>query len=422
MPDIARSLHDMDTDRAWFADDLQERFLRYVRVYTTSDPHNAATPSTDRQFDLARMLEGELRDLGLDDVTLDDHCNLIARLPGTAPGTPIGFMAHLDTAPDFSGEGVDPQVHDDYDGGIIELNDECALDPEEYPALARYEGETVITTDGTTLLGADDKAGIAEIMTAVKYLLAHPELPRPDLEVIFTPDEETGRGMETFPVDALRSKFCVTVDGTDEGGIEAECFTAFKATVTFTGYSIHPGNARGRLANAASMASQFVAMLPRSESPEATDERYGFYCPTEINGSIARAQLTVIVRDFDMAIAKRRLDYLDALAQTIEGAFPGGSVEVKTVRQYVNMAEYLRPYPELIERLQEAIRATGVEPAVHRIRGGTDGARLSERGVPTPNLFTGGQNLHGRYEWIAIPAMVRAAKSVVNTAQLFCEE
>jgi len=411
----------MDTDRAWLADDLQDRFLRYVRVHTTSDPHNPATPSTDRQFDLARMLEGELRDLGLDDVTLDDHCNLVARLPGTASGTPIGFMAHLDTAPDFSGEGVDPQVHEGYDGGVIELDDEHALDPEEYPTLARYEGETVITTDGTTLLGADDKAGIAEIMTAVKYLLAHPELPRPDLEVIFTPDEETGRGMETFPTDELRSRFCVTVDGTDEGGIEAECFTAFKATVTFTGYSIHPGKARGKLANAASMASQFVAMLPRSESPEATDERYGFYCPTEITGSIARAQATVIVRDFDMAIAERRLEYLDSLAQTIEGAFPGGSVEVETVRQYVNMAEHMRPHPELIERLQEAIRATGMEPAVHRIRGGTDGARLSEQGVPTPNLFTGGQNLHGRYEWIAIPAMVRAAKSVVNTAQLFTE-
>ncbi len=412
----------METERAWFADDLRDRFLRYVRVHTTSDPHNPHTPSTDRQFDLARMLEGELRDLGLEDVRLDDHCNLVARLPGTAPGTPVGFMAHIDTAPDFSGEGVNPQVHDDYDGRVISLGDGQKLDPDEYPALAGYEGETVITTDGSTLLGADDKAGIAEIMTAVKYLIAHPELPRPDLEIIFTPDEETGRGMETFPTDELRSKFCVTVDGTDEGGIEAECFTAFKATVTFTGYSIHPGSARGKLANAATMASQFVAMLPRSESPEATDDRYGFYCPTEITGSISEARATVIVRDFDMAIARRRLDYLDSLAKTIEGAFPGGSVRVETVRQYVNMADYMRPHPHLLERLQEAIRATGMEPTVHRIRGGTDGARLSEQGIPTPNLFTGGQNLHGRYEWIAVPAMVRAAKSIVNTVQLFTGE
>lgn len=422
MPDTARSLHDLETERAWFADDLRDRFLRYARVHTTSDPHNPHTPSTDRQFDLARMLEGELRDLGLEDVRLDDHCNLVARLPGTAPGTPIGFMAHIDTAPDFSGEGVNPQVHEDYDGGVISLGDGQKLDPDEYPALARYEGETVITTDGTTLLGADDKAGIAEIMTAVKYLIAHPELPRPDLEIIFTPDEETGRGMETFPTAELRSKFCVTVDGTDEGGIEAECFTAFKATVTFTGYSIHPGSARGKLANAATMASQFVAMLPRSESPEATDDRYGFYCATEITGSISEARATVIVRDFDMAIARRRLDYLDSLAKTIEGAFPGGSVRVATVRQYVNMADYMRPHPHLLERLQEAIRATGMEPTVHRIRGGTDGARLSEQGIPTPNLFTGGQNLHGRYEWIAVPAMVRAAKSIVNTVQLFTGE
>lgn len=412
----------METDRAWFDGDLRDRFLRYVRVHTTSDPHNPATPSTDRQFDLARMLEGELRDLGLEDVTLDEHCNLVARLPGTAPGTPIGFMAHVDTAPDFTGEGVDPQVHESYDGGVIRLGEGHSLDPDEYPMLARYAGETVITTDGTTLLGADDKAGIAEIMTAVKYLLAHPQLPRPDLEIIFTPDEETGRGMETFPVDELRSKFCVTVDGTDEGGIEAECFTAFKATVTFTGYSIHPGSARGKLANAASMASQYVAMLPRSESPEATDDLYGFYCPTEITGSISHAKATVIVRDFDMATVQRRLDYLESLARTIEGAFPGGSVSVETVRQYVNMADYMRPHPELLERLQAAISATGMEPTVHRIRGGTDGARLSEQGVPTPNLFTGGQNLHGRYEWIALPAMVRATKSILNAVQLFTGE
>jgi tripeptide aminopeptidase len=415
------SLHDMATESEWFADDLLDRFLRYVRVHTTSDPHVQTTPSTARQFDLARMLEGELRDLGVEEVRLDEHCNLLARLPGTAPGTPVGFMAHVDTAPDFSGEGVNPRVHESYDGGVIALGDDHRLDPDEYPALLRYKGETVITTDGTTLLGADDKAGIAEIMTAVKYLLAHPDLPRPDLEILFTPDEETGRGMDTFPVDELRSKFCVTIDGTDEGGIEAECFTAFKATVSFTGYSIHPGAARGKLANAAAMAAMYVSMLPRSESPEATDGAYGFYCPTEITGSISRASVTVIVRDFDMATARRRVDYLEQVARTVEGAFPGGAVAVETVRQYLNMAESLRPHPEVIERLQEAIRRTGMEPVIHQIRGGTDGARLSEKGIPTPNLFTGGQNLHGRHEWIALPAMVRACKSIVNVVQLFAD-
>jgi tripeptide aminopeptidase len=412
----------MSADRDWFEADLLDRFLRYVRVHTTSDPHVPTTPSTERQFDLARMLEGELHDIGFSDVTLDDHCNLVARLPGNAKGTPIGFMAHVDTAPDFSGEGVDPQVHETYDGGVIRLNDEHSLDPAEYPMLARYEGETVVTTDGTTLLGADDKAGVAEIVSAVKYLVQHDEIPRPDIEVLFTPDEETGRGMETFPVDALRSRFCVTVDGTDEGAIEAECFTAYKATVSFTGYSIHPGSARGKLANAASMASTFVSMLPRSESPEATDGRYGFYCPTEITGSISEARVSIIVRDFEMEIAQRRLGFLQTLAKTVEQAFPGGSVDVETVRQYVNMAEFLKPHPHFLERIQEAIRQTGMEPELHAIRGGTDGARLSEKGVPTPNIFTGGQNLHGRYEWIALPAMVRASKTLVNLAQLFAEE
>ena len=412
----------MMSDVSWFSDDLLGRFLRYVRVHTTSDPHIATTPSTERQFDLARMLASELRDFGVSDVVLDDHCNLVARLPGTVSGaTPIGFMAHVDTAPDFSGDGVNPRVHEAYDGGVIALDEEFSLDPEEYPMLTRYKGETVITTDGTTLLGGDDKAGIAEIMSAVKYLIANPDLPRPDLEIIFTPDEETGRGMESFPVDSLRSKFCFTVDGTDEGGIEAECFTAFRVTVTFTGYSIHPGSARGKLANAATMAATFVSMLPRSESPEATDGRFGFYCATEISGSISEATVTVIVRDFEMAEARRRLSYLESLAATVERAFPGGKAGVKSDQQYVNMAEFLKPHPEVLERMEEAIRRTGIEPEIHQIRGGTDGARLSEKGIPTPNLFTGGQNLHGRYEWIAMPAMVRASKSIVNLVQLFAE-
>ena len=412
----------MAVDRTWFEEDLLGRFLRYAQVHTTSDPHASATPSTARQFDLARMLESELRDFGLSDVTVDEHCNVLARIPGTVSGAdPIGLIAHMDTAPDFRGEGVSPQVHPAYDGGPIGLNDEVTLDPTEYPMLTKYVGQTIITTDGTTLLGADDKAGVAEIMGAVRYLVAHPDLPRPELEIVFTPDEEIGHGMESLPVASLRSKFCFTVDGTDEGSIEAECFTAYKATVTCTGYSIHPGTARGRLANAVSMASAFTSMLPRSESPEATDGRYGFYCPTEITGTISQARLTVIIRDFDHDIAQRRLAYLESLARTIEGAYPGGAVQVEIVRQYANMADFLVNHPQVVDRLKEAVRKTGMEPTVHAIRGGTDGARLSERGIPTPNLFTGGQNLHGRYEWIPLPAMVRACKSIINLVQLFAE-
>ena len=416
------SMHVMELDRDWFERDLLDRFVRYARLYTTSDPHVETTPSTERQFDLARMLESELLELGVEDVSLDECCRLIARIPAAnamAGATPVGFMSHVDTAPDFTGENVHPQVHRDYDGGVIKLNDQHSLDPAVYPMLANYKGETVITTDGTTLLGADDKAGVAEIMSAVRYLLAHPEIPRPEIEVVFTPDEETGRGMTGFPVEKLRSKFFFTMDGTDEGGVEAACFTAYKAVVKFTGYSIHPGSARGKMANAASMAAQFVTMLPRSESPEATDGQFGFYCATEISGSISSATLTVIVRDFDHDTVRRRVAYLERLAGTIEGAFPGGKVTVSAEKQYLNMADFLEPYPNVLENIKEAIRATGMEPFVHQIRGGTDGARLSEMGIPTPNIFTGGQNLHGRYEWIALSAMVRATKTIVNLVQKF---
>jgi tripeptide aminopeptidase len=410
----------MDIDRAFFERDLLDRFLRYARIHTTSDPHVEDTPSTAGQWELARMLVDELRALGVTDVTLDDHCYLVARVPGTTEADPIGFMAHIDTASDLSGENVQPQVHEGYDGGPIPLGESGhTLDPKEYPKLRDYAGETVITTDGTTLLGSDDKAGVAEIMTALLYLLEHPDIPRPPLEIVFTPDEETGRGMDAFPRDVLASRFCFTLDGTDEGAIETECFTAFKCTVTFTGKVIHPGNARGTLANAAAMASQFVSLLPRSESPEATDGVYGFYCPTEISGALASATAVVIVRDFDMATARRRLAFLESAARTVEGAFPGGSVSIETRQQYVNMAEFISDHPEVVEYMETAIRQTGMEPTVHRIRGGTDGARLSERGIPTPNLFTGGQNLHGRFEWIALPAMVRASKTVINLVQLF---
>ncbi len=411
----------MDVDRSWFETDLLDRFQSYARVHTTSDPHVPTTPSTDRQFDLARQLESELREIGVSDVCLDERCYLIARLPGTAPGTPIGFMAHIDTSPDLTGENVRPQVHEQYDGGRINLNPEHVLDPIDYPMLREYEGETIITTDGSTLLGADNKAGIAEIVTAVRYLIEHPEILRPQLEIIFTPDEETGRGMDGFPQAQLQSRFCFTLDGSDEGSVETECFTAFKATVTFSGYAIHPGTARGKLANAAAMAAQFVSLLPRSESPEATDGRYGFYCATEISGGLSSATVTVIVRDFDMSIVKRRVSHLDTIARLVEGAFPGGTVSVDVHRQYLNMAEFLGGHPDVIENVKTAIRQTGMEPTVRQIRGGTDGARLSERGIPTPNIFTGGQNFHGRFEWIALPAMVRASKTVINLVQLFVD-
>jgi tripeptide aminopeptidase len=330
-------------------------------------------------------------------------------------------MSHVDTSPDSSGEHVQPQLHRSYDGGTLLLGGEVVLDPAEYPALRDYTGETVITSDGSTLLGADDKAGIAEIMTAVAYLHEHPEFPHGPIEIIFTPDEEIGRGMDHFPIDKLRSRYCYTIDGGDEGTVEAECFTAYLARVEFTGRVIHPGRARGKLVNATTMAGTFLSMLPRAETPEATDGRYGFYCPLEVGGDMGSAWVELIVRDFEMAEVERRIEALRSLARAVEASFPGGRVTVEAHEQYRNMRDILADHPNTVERATAAIRETGMEPKLEIIRGGTDGSRLTQMGIPTPNIFTGAQNMHGRHEWVALPAMVRSAKTILNLIRLWGE-
>ncbi len=363
--------------------------------------------------------------MGVEDVTLNDECYVVARLPSNLKGgaaPPIfGFMAHVDTAPDLTGKDVHPQVVERYDGGPIRLNDQYTLDPARYPTLLQYRGETIVTTDGTTLLGADDKAGVAEIMTAVAFLQAHPEIPHGQIEIYFTPDEEIGRGMDRFPSDIARSEFCYTLDGDEEGSVEAECFTAYKVEVDFHGMVIHLGDARGKLANAVTMAANFISMLPRSESPEATDGRFGYYCPLEIRGELDHAWLEVYLRDFERTEIERRIAFLESLGKSIEGAFPGSRVEVRAEKQYLNMRDALQKRPEVIEYLLEAIRKTGVEPKMKAIRGGTDGARFTEMGIPTPNVFAGGHNFHSRFEWVPLPAMVRASETVINLAQLWTQ-
>ncbi|MFP4407249.1 MAG: peptidase T [Spirochaetaceae bacterium] len=413
----------LQLDKAKLAEEALERFLRYVQVHTTSDRHSGTQPSSQRQFDLARMLAEELREIGVDDVTLTDNCYVIARIPGNSGSSlpSIGFLAHLDTAPDLSGENVRPQLWDNYDGSVIKLNDEHALDPAEYPVLEQYVGDTVITTDGTTLLGADDKAGVAEIMTAVSYLLGHPEIERGDLEVIFTPDEEIGHGVDGLPVKELNSPFCFTMDGGEEGTIEAECFNAYSVRVTFNGYVIHPGSAKNKMANATTMAGRFLSMLPQAESPEATEGRDGFYCPVEVRGDYGTAVVDLIVRDFEIEELRRRLEYVRSLAETVEKAFPRSSVTVEEEKQYLNMRDALKPYPFVIEFIQEAVSRTGLEPKLHAIRGGTDGARLTELGIPTPNIFAGGHNFHGRYEWIAKGALARATETILHLVVIWQE-
>jgi len=406
----------------WFEGDLLDRFCRYVRIYTTSDPKSETKPSTLRQWDLLQLLEAELKGLGLASVHTDPRGYVVATLPAT-PGREnapaVALLAHVDTAPDAPGEHVNPIVHEKYDGKSIRLPTGLVIDPASNPLLEKYRGATVITSDGSTLLGADDKAGVAEIMTAVSWLTDHPELPRPTLEIVFTSDEEVGRGTEGFPFDQLRSKIAYTLDGNEEGGIESECYNAFAAQVTFHGVSYHPGDARGKLVNAVTMAGLFLTLLPRNESPEATDGRFGCLWANDVTGGVEKATVHVNVRDFDRALADRRLGSLNAYAAAVEAAFPGGRVEVETRVQYLNMKEKLDGHPLVLKNLHEAVRLTGMEPFTQSIRGGTDGARLTEMGLPTPNLFTGGMNYHSRTEWVALPAMVRASQAVVELAGLW---
>ncbi len=396
---------------------LLERFCRYARRETTSNRHAGTIPSTEAQREFAQALAEELRGLSPRSVEIDEHAFVIARFEAAPPY--IGLMAHMDTSADAPGAGVRPIVHRGYDGAAIRLSGGLTLDPAEYPELAGRVGDTIVTSDGTTLLGADDKAGIAAVITALEHITAHPEIPRCSLEVIFTPDEETGLGMSLFPLSRLKSRVCYTVDGGEEGTIEAECFEAYRVKVVFVGKSIHLGTARGKLVNAVEMAGSFLALLPRSESPEAVDGRYGYYCPLEIRGALEEAELEVFIRDFEEHECRRRIEALRAMAAAVQEAYPGGTVRIEPEKQYSNMKRRLDEHPRVLELLRKAISLSGLTPVEKAIRGGTDGSRLTEMGVPTPNLFTGAHNFHSRLEWVSLSGMVRAAETIVHLAGLW---
>jgi tripeptide aminopeptidase len=400
------------------------RFMNYTRYWTESDRHTETTPSSPGQWDLARALQNELQGLGVNEVELDPHCYVIARIPaskGKEGAPPVGFLAHLDTASDVSGKDVKPQLVKEYNGEKIALTGELALDPAKEAGLAEQKGRAIIHTDGSTLLGADDKAGIAEIMAAVEYLLAHPEILHGPVEIIFSPDEETGKGLPEFPLARVKSRACYTLDGGPVGEIEAECFNAWKADVELRGKVIHVGTARGILANAALMAASFAVMLPRSESPEATDGYYGYYCPMEISGNLETAKLEIFLRDFENEGMKRRQEALETIAKTVEAQFPGGKVIVKKSPQYYNMKDKINEQPRVLERLKTALDNIGIEWRLKPIRGGTDGSRLTEMGIPTPNIFTGGRNYHSRLEWVAVSEMCAACRVVIELIRLWGE-
>jgi tripeptide aminopeptidase len=408
---------------AELAEGVLDRFLRYARIDTQSAHGVDASPSTEKQLDLARLLRDELEEIGLDDVRLDEFGYVYGSLPGSESAPAIGYIAHVDTSPDVTGTGVNPLVHEAYDGGTIELpHDGVVLDPEELPLLRKKVGHDIVTTDGTTLLGADDKAGVAEIMAAVAYLKRHPELEHAPIRVCFTVDEEVAGGADHLDVDAFGARYAYTLDGAELGEIEAETFNASRVTVTIRGRSTHPGTAKGQLVNAIKLAADFVAALPRdARSPETTEEREGFVHPTKIVGAAEETSVEFIVRDHDATKMEEHVALIRGLAEEVCEREPRASVEVRGQEQYRNMGEVIDRHPEVIEAAVEAVRRLGVEPVHTIIRGGTDGARLSHRGLPTPNLFTGGSEYHSRREWASVQDMAAAAAMIVELAQVWAE-
>ena len=399
---------------------VTDRFLKYVKFDTKSDENTGVTPSTPGQMVFAKYLKEELEALGLTEITLDDNAYLMATLPAnTDEDIPtIGFIAHLDTSPDMSGENVNPQMVD-YKGGDITLNADkgIVLSPTQFPELNDYVGETLITTDGTTLLGADDKAGIAEIVTAIEYLKNHPEIKHGKIRIAFNPDEEIGQGAHKFDVELFGADWAYTMDGGAVGELEFENFNAAVARITFQGRNVHPGYAKSKMINSIRVANQFASMLPRWETPEHTEGYEGFYHVVGIEGSVEETTLTYIIRDHDRARFESRKKELEHLTRKINAEFPGvTTLDMKD--QYYNMREKIEPVMHVIDIAKQAIENAGVTPKVQPIRGGTDGAQLSFKGLPCPNIFAGGLNFHGRFEFVPVSSMEKATQVVVEICKL----
>lgn len=403
---------------------LIDRFLDFVKFDTQSDELTNMTPSTPGQMEFAKYLKGELEKMGLEEITLDDNGYLFATLPAnTDKDVPtVGFIAHMDTATDMTGRHVNPRIVSNYDGTVITLNEEkkIYLSPEEFPELLNYIGNDLIVTDGNTLLGADDKAGIAEIMDAVAYLQQHPEIKHGKIRIGFNPDEEIGLGAHKFNVEQFGCDFAYTMDGGAVGELEFENFNAASAKVKIKGRNVHPGYAKHKMINSIRVANNFIAMLPRWETPEHTEGYEGFYHLVGIEGTVEETTLTYIIRDHDRDRFERRKREIEHLVNKTNTEYPGCcSVEIKD--QYYNMREKIEPVMHIIEVAEKAIREAGVEPKVQPIRGGTDGAQLSFKGLPCPNIFAGGENFHGRYEYVPIQSMEKARDVVVNIARLVAE-
>lgn len=398
--------------------DVLERFTRYVRISTGSNPLSQEKPTTARQHDLLALLAQELHVLGLVDIVHAANGFVYATLQGDAGYVPFGLMAHVDTSPDQEGEGVKPLIRERYDGGVLHFPDDpdLTLSPEDSPQLRDFIGDTIITASGLTLLGADDKAGVAEIMTALAAFKAFPELAHGTIEVCFTSDEEVGHGVDGIDTARL-PQHIYTMDGGYPGELQTECFDAYGVTVKILGRGVHPGYAYGKMINAVLVANHFVRELPESERPETTRGREGFFHVSEVTGNNERAEIRMIIRDFENSRNLARIEYLRELATRLQSEHPGSVIELSVVHQYKNMQEILAQHPEVVERAERAIEATGLAVRRHPIRGGTDGSRLTAMGYPSPNIFAGGMMFHSRREWIALSGLTQAVQTIVHLAR-----
>ncbi|UOQ95175.1 peptidase T [Halobacillus shinanisalinarum] len=405
-------------------DEILRRFTSYVKIDTQSDESNDSCPSTEGQLTLAKKLVEELKGIGMEEVTLDGNGYVMATLPAnTDKDLPvIGFLAHVDTARDFTGQNVHPQVVENYDGGDIHLNEEVVLSPRDFEELPTYKGHTLVTTNSTTLLGADNKAGVSEIMTAMHYLIDHPDIKHGKVRVAFTPDEEIGRGPHKFDVKEFGADFAYTVDGGPLGELQYESFNAADVKITFNGNSVHPGTAKGKMVNASKLAVEFIEQLPEQEAPEYTSEYEGFYHLVSLQSDVEAAQLYYLIRDFDKTAFAARKDKLLSIVTQIKENYGEDSVSIELNDQYYNMRDKIEPMKEIVDVAYRAMTNLSITPIVQPIRGGTDGSQLSYMGLPTPNLFTGGENFHGKYEYVSLENMVESTRVIVEICKLFVEE
>ncbi|MCW3804801.1 peptidase T [Plebeiibacterium marinum] len=401
---------------------IKERFLKYVGIDTQSDTDTGLTPSTPGQMLFSQQLAEELNSIGLEDVELDENGYLMATIPSNveAEVPVIGFIAHVDTSPDFSGKHVNPQIIENYDGSAITLNQEenIVLAPDEFPELSKYVGQTLITTDGTTLLGADDKAGVAEIVTAAEYLINHPEIKHGKIRIGFTPDEEIGAGADHFDVEKFGAEYAYTMDGGEIGELEYENFNAAIAKITVNGRNVHPGYAKNKMRNSIRIANQVVTMLPRVETPEHTEGYEGFFHLMSFVGEVEKSELTYIIRDFRRDRFEDRKKEIKHIVSKVNKEYGSGTVEIEVKDQYYNMREKVEPVKYIVDNAEKAMELVGVKPNVRPIRGGTDGSRLSFMGLPTPNIFAGGHNFHGRFEFVPLESMQKAVEVILKIVEL----